>query len=269
MSNVNVLRVLEGLNLTGQVEMLVDMLEQNGFSHTKVKSRKKTVNDFYYSEDSDIVLCVISHKNDDFCSYVLLDKDLYMTEFQGIKRLISFNERNDKKMKVLVHGQGYSNKVLHRLAMHTTDRQVQVDHISHNTHINIKEYLRPCIAQENMFNQRFYSTVNIENFSFSAPDKVINIDDRLSLARAGFEFYKHRVYSPSYKSLSEVYEAVGEFEDKFLKEFRYNPFKDFSETWYVLVLWKMLHLIDETEVVDYQRDYFKRTDSKLAKYYCL
>ena len=269
MKNLEVLRNIEGMELQGQIEAVVDMLEDADFQHIRNVSRRNTVNDFYFADGCNTVLCVVTHKTDDFCQYVLLDKTVFDVEFKDTNRTMSFSERHDKSMKVLVYGKGYSNMPLHKLALKVVTDDMQIDHQSHNTYINTSDFLRVCIAQENRFNQRYYSKIDKDDKSFSVPDKVVDIKERMALASAGFRFDDDRIYSPSYKSFDELYKAVDKFESKYLKEFRYNPFRDFSETWYVVVLWKMLGLIDEVEVADYQRDFFKRTDKKLAQYYRL
>ena len=162
---------------------------------------------------------------------------------------------------------------LHRLICGVSDPEIEVDHITHNLGIILKEYLRPCSAVENKYNIRFRSTINDElKYSFSL---MVHVEDEKVL-----EAYKKKQYqvkcrkkgytliSPVFSTEKEMYQAIEEVETYFYGEFRYDPMLDMSETWYAFMLCKM-GLISEDQRKAYQKKYILQYHKELAEYYRL
>lgn len=62
----------------------------------------------------------------------------------------------------IVSQRGRKTIRMHRLIMNVIDKEIQIDHIFHNTHDNRKQYLRPASNTENSWNKKttgvYYST---------------------------------------------------------------------------------------------------------------
>ena len=57
-----------------------------------------------------------------------------------------------------------------------------------------------------------------------------------------------------------------EEERKNYGEFAYNPLKDYRETWYAYILYKMLHIGTESDLDEYNKDYICRNDENMVRY---
>ena len=120
---------------------------------------------------------------------------------------------------------------------------------------------------------RKLATVNDKKVAFRVRIKDIpgkKADYIEYLLKRGFrKKYRSLYCTDKIDSEEELYKKIGEVEEAIYKGFRYDPLKDFSQTWYVLVYEKMLGKISHEEAKEYQRDYFIRTYPDIAKYFGL
>ena len=181
--------------------------------------------------------------------------------------IINWNERNMKDFKIVLRSKDYVNVPLHRLAIECTG--LQVNHKTHNACINISEYLSACTADQNSKDKDCYTTISDNKKSFSAPLSTVSTEDSISLLSKGFRFTKERIYSPEYPTSKEMYSALDNFENKYLGAFRYNPLIDCVNTWYVLVVQKMLGSISDVDLYEYNRRYIIEHRADIAEYYQL
>ena len=271
------LRSFEGLSHNEQVGKLCEELKDAGFEETTVKCKGKARNIYYTKDGCDAVFAVI-HTTKQLVQAVVMDKSFYDREIRDTKRKMTLKARNDTAKKELDdenRGKGYVpifsdvNKPLHRQVMNVASGGLDIDHITHCLSICMKDYLRECDKQQNAFNRACYVKINEAGRCFKAPCRNLSPDDRIRYSHEGYSFKKNHIISPSFASSAELYEAVDNFESKYLGAFRYSPLYDFSETLYAFVAWKMLGWGSELEITEYNRDYILRNRPDVAKYYQL
>ena len=272
---VEQLKAFEGLDNSEQIDKVCEELSKAGFASREVKSSKGTVNIHYIKEGCDLVFTVIDIQQRGLKQAAIYEKcmfDEFIYDEQGgiKKRTITLKDRSQKdKGYVPYISSGGLSIYMHRLFTGVKCRSVQVDHVAHNFAICTKDFLRTCTTQENKFNTKFYSKVDKADMKFTAPCKLLTNDERISYKKKGYSFKKSHIISPSFASMKELYEAVEDYENRYLKNFRYKPLYDFSETLYAFVAWKMLEWGNEADITEYNRDFILRNHPETAEYYQL
>lgn len=263
---------IESLDDAKKIIAIADKLEEEGFTivyrRRKGKGLKNNIENIFYTKDGvDYVFCVIHKIKENVFYYTIMDYKIYeniIASNQDV--IINWNERNMGDFKIVLRGGGYVNIPLHRLAIECTG--LQVNHKTHNPCININEYLSACTAAQNLKDKSCYATISDDKKSFSFPLSTVSTEDSISLLSKGFSF-KDRIYSPEYPSSKEMYSALDNFENKYLGAFRYNPLIDCVNTWYVLVVQKMLGSISDVDLYEYNRRYMIEHRADIAEYYQL
>lgn len=255
-------------NYMDKVDLLDDTLEKAGFKYEKRVGKRKLQNITYCSKDSNIVTSfVVSSQIDGMVLPVILDKDIY-DEFFFDGSLISVKTGGgaNKRLIPVKGGKVYVNTQLHRAALNLPKGcGIQVDHCTRYTGCALREELRPCTSRENAMNKPMRSKL-LGNNSFKTKANL-NDDEINKFENMGFKYSKKGyLISPKYNTEKEMYDAIKTIETMLFGEFRYNPLLDFSETWYALILWKMLDLPEE-DIMAYQRDYIIRNKPEVAEYY--
>lgn len=276
----NLLKSFEGLSYFGKLYKIDEMLEGAGFAfkENERKRGKRNIKNYYYIKDGvDYVFCVIHNTDPDIKEeykllFTIMDKEVYEKYIEPDENIILNGViRGMGDVKITLRGNKYSNiprnKPLHRLAVACENKQV--DHKTHNACINIAEYLTPCVGAENCKDKRFYTKVSDNKRYFSVRASILSEDDRIALLQRGYKFKRGRVYSPEYNSADDMYTALNEFESKYLGAFRYNPLIDFTDTWYALILQKMLGLLSDADLYEYNRNYMIANHADIAEYYQL
>lgn len=251
-----------------KVDLLDNILEREGFEYEKRVGNNNLQNITYCSRGSNIVTSfVVSSQIDGLVLPVILDKDVY-DEFFSDGSLISVKTGggDDKRLIPVKGGKVYVNTQLHRAALNLQKGcGIQVDHCTHYTGCALREELRPCTNRENAMNKPMRSVL-LGNNSFKTKATLTN-DEVNKFKDMGFTYSKKGyLVSPEYNTEKEMYNAIQMIETMLFGEFRYNPLLDFSETWYALILWKMLSLPEE-DIMAYQRDYIIHNKPDVAKYY--
>lgn len=269
LGNFQMLQKFESLELREQICALLDMLEAQGYTDVERKGARSSIMNYFYSRDNcDYVFAVIHKKEEKEIFYAFMDKRTYVECIEARKGVILNNcVRNMKDYKIILSGDKWDNEMLHKVALE--GEKDNVDHISHNAAINIKELLRPCSAKENSMNKPLHCKVAKNKLLFRVNKNLVKADDYKFLHDNDFEFTVSKVISPTYTTKEELYAAINKFEEKCFGEFRYNPLKDFSETWYALVICKMLGVLTEDELYEYNRQYMRRWHKDIAEYYQL
>lgn len=267
MEHLSFLKVLEKMTLAEQIAKVADLLEESGCTIVQ-RSRRGITNLFYYKEGGDYVYGLIYKEKGNILYYTLMDYSTYKDIIEPDESIIlNWIKRTMRDYKIVLRNHEYVNVPLHRLAIDCEGRQV--DHKTHNACINIKDYLAACSNKENSINKKFYCKVDKKSKSFSAPASIVDSVSRISLCNNGFKPNGGRLCSPEYGTKAELYAALDAFEAKYLGSFRYNPLVDFSNTWYALVIQKMLGGISDTDLYEYNRVYMINNHAKIAEYYQL
>ncbi|MDE7476811.1 MAG: hypothetical protein K2M91_02485 [Lachnospiraceae bacterium] len=257
--------------------MICEELKDAGFEEITVKCKGKARNIYYTKEGCDAVFAVI-YTTKQLKQAVVMDKSFYDGQIRDTKRKMTLKARHDTETKKLDDenkGKRYvpifSDVImpLHRQVMNVASGGSDIDHMTHCLSICMKEYLRECDKQQNAYNRACYVKINEAGRYFKAPCRNLGSDERIRYSLDGYSFKRNYIISPSFASFTELYEAVDNFESKYLGRFRYSPLYDFSETLYAFVAWKMLGWGNETDVTEYNRDYILRNRPDVAKYYQL
>lgn len=224
-----------------QVTMMERILEKYGFKREERRVHGRDIV-FYIGGDAVFGVAPLPKGRGRYKSYILVDRSLYDNYFADNKKAsFSFNSRNVGD-KVKVHTAEYKNMCLHRLVMEGAGYKLDgkiVDHVVRNTLINTAGELRVCTGRENAKNRKFISR-KLRN----------NLEDCQG------DYDRHKVDCA--RQVAKEQEEGGEF--------AYNPLNDFSNTWYALVLHRMLGRGTAEELKDYNRDFLFRHD-KVAYYY--
>lgn len=249
-----------------KADLLDDILEKEGLECVVKKGMSDLRNITYFSKDNKVVTSIVcSRQVEEIAFPVILDKDLYDIYFSG-KSVINLKTSGQYDKRLIPIKGSYINTPLHRAALNLTkDCNIQVDHICRYTGCALREELRPCTNRENAMNKPMRSVL-LGNNRFKT--KATLTDDEINKFKdMGFAYSKKGyLVSPEYNTEKEMYNAIQMVETMLFGEFRYNPLLDFSETWYALILWKMLSLPEE-DIMAYQRDYIIHNKPDVAKYY--
>lgn len=262
------LRQFEELSYSEQIDGICEALVKAGFGVEEVGCKKESTNVTYVKDDCDLVLTVINIPSRGLKQVAIYDKCVYDKEIRGTLRKLTLKDRNNEECVPYIASGGI-NIYLHRLVMGVASKDVQVDHITHCMGICTKDTLRECNAQQNKFNTAYYATIDKENMRFAVPCKNLSASERSAYKLKGYSIKNNRITSPSFNSYSELYKAVRDYEESYLKEFRYKPLYDFSATFYAFVAWRMLGWYTEAEIMEYNRDFILRYCPNLAEYYML
>lgn len=259
-----IVRAFENINGQKQIKIIARMLEKAGFIKSEpiiTHSKYGRENVYFTKESCDIVLCVIKRFSNrpegmDEFDYILIDKQFY----EKMKK----NGQNINAIRKRREGEGYTtitkgggDKLLYHHVCEVQGKGFEVDHVTHNYRINLREYLRPCSSWQNAQNKKNNQEIRIDleakTFRTGWVGKQKEkVDDYL---KKGFRKNEFEIISPSYENIAELRERAIEFIDDF-SLFFYNPQVDFYDTWYVLVLWRMLGVITEKECYEYQIEHF-------------
>lgn len=264
--SLNLFRSFEVLSLAQQIEKVADMLEEQGFQTTTVKSRQGIRNFVYYSPKSTKVFVVIYKPKQNEIYYTIIDREVYEREIRNTGRVLNYAIRHDGSYKI-IFAENDTNISIHRLVVPCDEKEI--DHIAVNKCINTKEMLRPVSAVQNSMNRKFYSRVSLDRMQFKIKDCCQNESQRKTLLQAGFKLEGIYFISPIYNSEKELFEAVNKVEKLLLGDFRYNPYLDLSETWYAYALSSLLGICSITVLKGYNADFMKRNHKDIAKYYLM
>lgn len=262
-----------------QVRKLVRILNNAGVVPAKIVKTNTGDNQHYVGEKC--VLIVINRKNASGIApgtyATIIDRSFYDEFFNdlddGEKLTVCISKRHAGDYKIMVngrrHGKIYADASLHQLVCKHEDGK-QIDHISCSTLVNMAEYLRSVTGKENMANRKYYSRIDLENLSFISINKVNDMNERIELINQDYKFLikmgREYIRSRRFSTKVDLYNALNMYENKYLKQFRYNPLVDFSETWYALVVDDFL---GEVNLHEYNRNYAIRTEYEKVEYYQL
>lgn len=266
------IKSMEGL---GELERRIEiykLFEGKVFAtERRLKGSEKTgvENVFFINKELSHVFCFIYSNKTETISWTLMNYSTYKDVFVSNPDAILYKVHVKKKQyKIVVNGGKYSYVAFHRVVT-SCESKDQVDHITHNTYINIEEYLRPCTNEENSRNKVFRSKIDKDKKSFFLRMTGLSDSDKFILLQNGYKLEGDEIHSPKFETTSEMYKALNAFETKYLGEFRYNPLVDFKETWYALVIQKMLGGISDEELHEYNREYMIKNHKDIAEYYQL
>lgn len=261
----------EQKDLFNQIDALEKLLEADGFEVEKVRSRFGYHNYYYSKEGCELVYCTLYHEKKNEVCYTVFDKDVYDKWFRGTGRVLTFESRNDGKTKIICSSYPFNNTDLHAIvagAVGMDKSTYQADHISHNVLINTREMLRYCTTQQNNFNKECYSSCFEDVLCFKIRNKFAENEVK-ELKAKGYKLKGDYLYSPEFETESEMYGEIERIERMFMQDYRYNPVVDYSDTWYAYVLHKMLGLISKAELDAYNKDFMRRNQGNVARYYML
>jgi len=275
MKAFELMKKFEGIEVNKQIAKMEALAVEHGFSkEVHISRNSKIESTFYYSNNSDKVLVITRHPAYEKPFYTVIDKDVYEEYFKGTNRAVSLKTKKNKKNEIIRIVPNYNvagNYPVHHLCMQPEEGE-EIDHITHNLFINTKDTLRKCVASENSMNKCFYSRVSEKKLVFDVNDWLIDIDSRMMLVNKGYRFKggkTPRIISPKFASMDALYAELNWFENKFLKKFRYNPLIDYSNTWYVYVLNKVIGIVSDMEASEYMRQYHIQYNPAIAEYYML
>ena len=267
----------EPLSYLEQLDMLQDILKDEGYKE-EIREENKISNHIYTKTDLEYVLIIVRNERNENPSKwqymaVILDLDCYQKYLDNGARVTLKSRANG--LIPVVNNMRIPEKVslarIHRLVCNVSDPKIEVDHITHNLGIVLREYLRPCSAVKNQYNKIFRSTISKSKYSFSLT--VHPSEEELEEYKKKQYQVKHRkkgytLTSPVFSTEEEMYQAIEEVETYFYKEFRYDPMSDMSKTWYAFMLWKM-GLLSADQMNEYQKGYILKYQKETAKYYRL
>ena len=268
---MSLLKSIEAMGEVDKIYTIADMLEKAGFECIERKresGKKNLINYFYTKSGVDYVFCVIHNVRKNQICWTLIDYSTYESQIVANPDVImNYIQREMGDFKIVLRSESFINTPIHRLVVDCKGKQV--DHKTHNSYINIEEYLSSCTNKENCRNKKFYSKVDEDNLSFSVPASIVSDDERLSLLSRKFQVIGGRLISPEFNSEDDMYEALNAFESRHLGQFRYNPLIDFTDTWHALVIQKMLGDISDADLYEYNRNYMLSHHEDIVKYYRL
>ncbi len=267
----------ELLSYSKQLDMLQNILKNEGYKED-IREENKISNHIYTKTGLEYVLSIVrNRKNIDSSKWqhmaVILDLDCYQKYLGGSTARVTLKSRanglipivNNMKERLLIAR-------IHRLVCKVSDPKMQVDHITHNLGIVLREYLRPCSAVENQYNKIFRSTISKSENSFSLmihpKSKDVLEEYKKKQYQVKCQKNGYTLISPAFFTEKEMYQAIEEVETYFYGEFRYNPMLDMSKTGYAFMLWKM-GLISTDQMNEYQKKYILQHQKDIAKYYRL
>lgn len=263
MAELSFVRSLELLNEVDSIDEITKLLDAEGFK-LAIRKRGCLENYFYHKDGVVFVFALIYKTKSKKFFYTLMDYPVYTSRIESDASVIlNAVQRGMGDYKVVARNRDYINEPIHRWAVDCDGRQV--DHKTHNALINIREYLTACTSAENNRNKPCYCKIGRK--SFSAPASLVT--DVAALCDAGFSISRGRIHSPLYDTVAEMRNALDSFESKYLGSFRYNPLIDFQNTWYALVVQKMLGGISDVELYEYNRAYMLKNHADIAQYYQL
>lgn len=276
MQVISRLKEFEGKSYWEQIDMVCDELKKAGFTKESVKYTRGNHMDYYMKDGCEFVFIDLFNATINARQGIVMDKLVFESEGFAEKRAtLSFKSRHatkaddDRTFIPLAFSKG--NIVLHQLAMNGRElpNNVAIDHVTHNLGICTREFLRVCSSQQNRYNTACYGTVDRDKRRFIISCKQMYSYERQSYKSKGYSFKGNRMYSPSFKTSDEMFQALNEFEDWYLGKFRYNPLYDFRDTFYAFVAWKLLRWGTEIEITEYNRNYIRRNRPEVAEYYRL
>lgn len=290
MTAYEVLKNLEDMNEHNRLKEIESMLLKADFHPSDLIKGKKGQTVLYYICDKcDIVMGVIRNSNiadRDDCFFI--DKELYENTIKKVPATVSrIQEKQRVSFKLYATSYKLTDKgesiccALHQYvklselqqkesehALIGNREQIDVDHIYCNPRINTAEALRVGTHRENLINRKkFGSNKCNKGCYFKVSSSYIKDSDRMEYILDGYKFKKKSskngtqaedMVSPKFQIREKWREAVINFDRKLASEYVYNPLRDFSNTLYVYVLWKVLKKITDKDVDAYQADYFYR-----------
>lgn len=267
---LNLLNRFEAMDDVGRISAIEALLLANGAERIEKTSRgrKDLINIFYISPNMPYVFVVIIHNGKGYHNFTLIDYDVYDSLVVNQNQIFRAAQCHHKKKWSIQYGA--ANIRLHDYVLPDAKN---VDHITGHKSLNTRDVLRPCTPQQNMKNVLRYCVVDKNNNSFTIKDTFTTPEDRLRLGLKGFECKTLTkgayIHSPEYKTLSDCYAVVNQFEQHYFGEFAFNPLMNYEDTWHAFVLQKMIGDFTELELQDYNRDYWKRRRPEDARYYML
>lgn len=265
-----VFRELEGMIGNKKLDIdlkyiIMDILDNNGMLIDEVKSRSGVINYHFKSKDNRYVTTFSTNKEVDLqaCIY---DFDIYEKYFADGRWVVSFNDKGDFKMPSLRTSK-HVNTPIHKLAVEAGEGY-EVDHIAHTRVCSIREFLRACSRCQNQMNIFRENRVKGNNIDC----KIRGVADTMKETLRGHGFtvsdLKDGKCHIRKAGCKDVYRDVAFMEELVFGEFRYDPMKDFTDTWCILILWKMFG-VSEHDVMECQREYMVKNHPDKAGYYML
>lgn len=149
------LRFLEDKDKKDQINLVVDYLEAYNIESRIVTSSwgKKSA----YCVGEDTVFAVVHKPASEELEFVLMDRPVYDTFLADGKGSLSLVKRDRKSDYKVMISRDRIKRTLHREVFNLIDsnliKDLQVDHITHNTMINTRDFLRPCTGSQNIKNR--------------------------------------------------------------------------------------------------------------------
>jgi hypothetical protein len=288
---LDLLGEVEGYDYLAKISWLVSELDNQGFSHIVKECEKGSrgnKNVYYYSDSCEYALCLIynepkvndffkeNHDNlsakeldalqKDLVRFTIIDRDVLDKEITENKLMLNTAKRCAKTNGYkLVYKDGGKLKSLHHLITGFFDSLLQVDHKYHCVAINTREALRICTGTQNCQNRKMYCKVHHSRFWFECSALCLNGKP----IPEGFKLVGDTIRSGKYKDEASMRKALEDFETTYLGEYRYNPLEDYSDTWYAYIAQRMLGVISQDELEDYNRQYMIANHPDVADYYNL
>lgn len=268
-------RELEGMPDREAMMGLEEILKDYVHMLLPTKSgRGRTKNTHYLSRGGRYVTTFIENRfgRMEVCIY---DKDLYDKYCVKMSKSIALNNKGGtKQVEPVINFPDYPNVQIHRLTFGWEYKKYKkgdlfIDHRFMTHRYAATDGLRFCEGYENSMNQPCRSHL-MDGNSFYCEVGTVSDDVRLILVDKGYVVksigdFGYRIEK---RGCAEVYQDIKFMEELVFGEFRYNPLIDFTDTWYALILWKMLD-IPESEVMEYQRKYMLENHPERAEYYML
>lgn len=282
----------------GLITSVADSLVKDGFNARILSDKKNglltTNTELVNVEDT---FEIVFNKKDSMYSYIIIKGEGKIREcknLQGIiidadslgligNRRVFLNNKGDKEPRAHIKVCGHSIK-LHRFLLDAKNNK-EVDHITHRSHIVIKEMLRKCTAEQNSINKLPKKPkVNLENRTFTVERIKPTAEDIKAIREAGHTIdivpndargIESSVYSISSKVFDnevDLYEEFNKLENKFFGQFRYNPiyaFKDveiYGVKKFSGLIWTYLYM--QVKLLGLDEDEFIRLRKAFLKEYC-
>ncbi len=201
------------LNMEEIIEEIQKDLERGGLLKEFRTSRRRKLL-FYISKDTVFAVAPLPDKVKN--GWTVMDRDIYDENFADGRGSLSFVQRNDRHYRVVAHLKGNGQMPLHRLVM----RKRYDDEMLKNSDAVDHEFMSMFINNSYVVDHEFMST-------------FINTKEALRFA----------TYSQNRQNSRRSHNRNGEF--------AYNPDVDFTDTWYLYVLHKMLDMGTWKEVQEY------------------
>lgn len=213
------LKSLEGKDRTAQINAVGDYLKECGIAPSIAESSRGLRSAYYVHEES--VFAVVHKPSSEEIEFVLMDKAIYDKFLADKKGSLNLVKRDRKSdYKVMISRDG-TKRTLHR---------------------EVLKLAEGCESIENM---------QVDHITHNT---MINTHDFLRLC-TGRQNIQNRVRSKNVSSSVNGDVLATDY----MNDFSYNPVLDFTDTWYAVVLYKMVDL-SSRELCDYNRDYMVRHD---------